>query len=134
MKGLTIGTFNTEKNTVGFVNHTTFPSIVHYTKTNKRGRKIKFNNRKGKQVESFVKYLTKHSDAFKAHLAANPTFDAVAIAKDIKVEMPKTEEKKEEKVAEPATPQKDAGADVVDLDAAPEAKKEEKKEEVKTDL
>jgi len=126
---------------VGFVNHKTFPSIVHYTKTNKRGRKIKFNNRKGKQVESFVNYLTKHSDAFKAHLAANPTFDAVAIAKDIKVEMPKTEEKteekkeekKEEKVAEPAAPQKDAESEVVDLDAAPEAKKEEKKE-VKSDL
>merc|ERR1711957_844337 len=96
------------------------------------------NNKKGKQVESFVKYLTKHSDVFKAYLVANPTFDAVAIAKEIKAEEPKAEEKKEEKkeekTAEPAAEKKDAEAEVVDLDDAPEAKKEEKKEDVKTDL
>jgi len=48
VKGLEIGTFNPEKNTVGFVDWRSFPTIVHYSKTNKIGTVVPFNNRKGK--------------------------------------------------------------------------------------
>jgi hypothetical protein len=67
---LTLGTYNPELNTVGFVNHKSFPTIVHYSKTNKVGTIVKFNSKKGKQVESIKKWLAENSDAYKAHLAA----------------------------------------------------------------
>lgn len=160
VKGLKIASFNTELNEVGFVNHKSFPTIVHYTKTNKRGRKIKFTNRKNKQISSLITYLSKHSDAYKAHMEANPTFDPIEIAKTIKfdsletrkkaheekvklekeaADKKKAEEKAEKDEADRIAKEKEEAEkkkDVVDLDAdeeKPKAKKEKTKKAKKAD-
>lgn len=89
-----------EKNDVGFVNHKSFPTIVHFTKTNKRGRKINYINRKSKQIPSLIKYLEKHSDAYKAHMEANPDFDPIALSKTIKYDSYETRKKAHEEKVE----------------------------------
>lgn len=83
VKGLNFGTMDMDNNAVGYVNHKSYPTVVHFTKDNKRGRKIKFQNRKGKQIASLIEYLSKHSDAYKAHVEANPSFDPIELSKTI---------------------------------------------------
>lgn len=70
-----MGTYNPEKNKVGFVNYQSFPTLVHYSKTNKRGTVIKFTNRKGKQIDSIKAWLLENSDAYKAHIAGQTKTD-----------------------------------------------------------
>jgi len=94
VKGLKIATMDPEKNEVTFAKHESFPTVVHFTKTNKRGRKIKFKNRKGKQIEGLVEYLSKYSDAYMDYKKANPDFDPVELAKTFKAK-PEAEYKKE---------------------------------------
>ena len=107
--GLNFGNMNPEENTVAYVDIASFPTVLHFTPTNKKGKIVKFNNRKGKAAESIKKWLSENSDAYKAYLVDHPEGPPEYVA-------PIKEEVKEPEAAEPIAEDKTADTEKVDLD------------------
>lgn len=67
VKGLKIAKFNHEKNSVAFLHIKSSPTLIYYSKTNKRGKEVTYSNRKGKMLLSLKAWLNENSKAYKKH-------------------------------------------------------------------